>query len=114
MNAITSKEIRARLNRMKNGSAPGPDGMVKTDINSNGTKEALRPFFNFIYIAQRQPTSWKENKTVLIPKPGKDPKIVEHLRPLTISSILCRMYWGILDLKLRNVTTLSTTKRFRV
>jgi len=93
-----------RLNKMKNGSAPGPDGMEK-HIIQNDTREALRLFFNLILITQKRPRSWKHNKTILIPKPGKDPNKIENLRPLTISPILCRMYWGITDQRLRAYTT---------
>jgi len=78
---------------MKNGSAPGPDGMEKKHINQNDTTEALRLLFNLLLITQRQPRSWKENETILITKPGKDPNKIENLRPLTISPIVCRMYW---------------------
>jgi hypothetical protein len=105
--AITQKEIKARLSKMKNGCAPGPDGMEKKHITQQDAREALRLLFNLLLITQKQPSSWKHNKTILIPKLGKDPNKIENLRPLTISPILCRMYWGIVDQRIRANTTLS-------
>jgi len=108
--AITQKEVKTRLNKMKNGSAPGPDGMEKKHINQSDTRETLRLLFNLL-ITQRQPRSWKENKTILIPKLGKDPNKIENLRPLTISPILCRMYWGIIDQRRRANTNFSQKQK---
>jgi hypothetical protein len=87
--AITQKEIKACLSTMKNLSAPGPDGMEKKNINTNDTREAIRLFFNPILVAQKQPRNWKQNKTILIQKPGKNQNKVENLWALTISPILC-------------------------
>jgi hypothetical protein len=96
---------------MKNGSAPGPDGMEKKNINTNDTREAIRLFFNPILIAQKQPRNWKQNKTILIQKPGKKQNKIENLRPLTVSPILCRMYWGIIDQRLRGEITFSPRQK---
>jgi hypothetical protein len=41
------------------------------------------------------------NRTQLLLKRGKDPALTESYRPITISSILTRLYWGIIDQKLR-------------
>jgi hypothetical protein len=32
------------------------------------------------------PTSWKEAKVMALPKPGKDPKFPQNLRPISLSS----------------------------
>jgi hypothetical protein len=85
--------------------------MEKKDTNKNDTREAQRLFFNVLFITQKQPNNWKLHKTILIPKPGNDPNKIEYLRPLTISSFLCRMYWGILDQSLRNNTTFSLRQK---
>jgi hypothetical protein len=68
--AITQKEIKTRLNEMKNLSAPGPDGMQKKHINQNDTGEVLRLLF-ILLITQKQPRSWKQNKKILFPKPAR-------------------------------------------
>jgi len=85
--------------------------MEKKHIHQSDTREALRLLFNLLLITQRQPRSWKENKTILIPKPGIDPNKIENLRPLTISPILCRMYWGIIDQRRRANTNFSQRQK---
>jgi hypothetical protein len=47
--------------------------------------------------------AWRMNRTTLLLKEGKDPKDVQNFRPITISSILSRIYWGIIDSKIRRV-----------
>jgi hypothetical protein len=73
LRAITGIEIKSRINRMKNSSAPGPDGISKRDIENTATQEALRTLFNILLICRVQPTEWSTNRTILIPKQGKDP-----------------------------------------
>jgi hypothetical protein len=70
-------------------------------------KELLRILFIIILVSKIQPKAWNTNGTILIPKQGKGSSRVENYRPLTISSLVGRMYWGIVDRKLRNVTTFS-------
>jgi hypothetical protein len=41
------------------------------------------------------------NRTQLLLKRGKDPALAESYRPITISSMPSRLYWGIIDQKLR-------------
>jgi hypothetical protein len=98
---ITKWEIKARIKRTKRNTAAGPDGILRKHITDPGTQEVLRLFYNFITACGRQPTRWKSHKTILLPKRGKDPARVENYRPITIGSLLSRVYWGILDQKLR-------------
>jgi hypothetical protein len=57
------------------------------------------------------PSEWKENKTVLLPKPGRDAARVENYRPITIGSLLGRIYWGIIDQRLRDNTAFSPRQK---
>ena len=63
--------------------------------------------FNIIMVSKIQPKAWNTNRTMLIPKQGKDGSRVENYRPLTIGSLFCRTYSGILDKKLREVVSLT-------
>jgi hypothetical protein len=101
---LQKKEIHARFNDMKYGSAPVPDGMEKKHLGHKGSKRALSIFFNIILKCQTQPRNWKITKTILIPKPGKDQSNIENLRPITFNPIKRRMYWGIVDQRLRGYT----------
>ena len=48
---------------------------------------------------------------MLIPKQMKDSSRVENYRPLTISSLVCRTFWGIVDRNLRNVINFSPSQK---
>jgi hypothetical protein len=111
LRAITGTEIGCRMNRMKNNSAPGPDGINKRNIENTATQEALRTLFNILLICRIQPTDWKTNRTTLILKQGKNPNNVENYRPITIGSIISRLYWGIIDFRLRKRTTFSPRQK---
>ncbi|KAH0944991.1 hypothetical protein HN011_001168 [Eciton burchellii] len=50
---------------------------------------------------------WRENHTILIPKPGKDASDVHNWRPLTIGSLLARIYSGIFDRRLRQFVSFA-------
>lgn len=98
---ITKAEVRKRLARIKLESAAGPDNIKKGQLLHGDTIEILRKLYNIILINSRLPTSWRENRTTLIRKDGTDPQEAKNYRPITISSILSRLYWGIIDQKIR-------------
>ena len=108
---ITAKEIKSRITRIKNGSAPGPDGIRKNQIVNKEAQESLRLFYNLILVSRAHPTEWNKNRTILLPKQGKDPENIGNYRPITIGSILGRVYWGIIDTRLRSLTTFSNRQK---
>jgi hypothetical protein len=95
---------------MNNSGAPGPDGIRKMDIGNTATQEALR-VFNILLVCRIQPTEWNINRTVLIPKQGKDRNNIENHRHITIWSIISRLYWGIVDLRRRKRTMFSPRQK---
>jgi hypothetical protein len=109
--AITSQEIKARITRLKTGTAPGPDGIAKKHILRPQVKEALRLLYNIMLVSGKQPSTWSKNRTVLIPKPGKDLAKIASYRPITISSLLCRIYWGVIDTRLRKQLSFSPRQK---
>ena len=72
-------------------------------------QEKLRLFYNLILVSRTHPTEWNENRTILLPKQGKDPESIGNYRPTTIGSILGRVYWGIID-TLQYPTLVTPTK----
>jgi hypothetical protein len=103
LTVITGQEVRGRISRMKRSTGAGPDGIRHGAISHPSTQEVLRLLFNFIMVVGRQSTAWRMNRTTLLLKEGKDPKDAQNFRPITISSILSRVYWGIIDSKIRRV-----------
>jgi hypothetical protein len=122
---ITGKEIGSKL-RLKKKTAPGPGGITPTHLQHTEVKEALKYYYNLLIVSGFQLSEWRNNITMLIPKPAKDLRRVENYRPLTIGSLLGRIYWWILDNQLRERTSpparralfmkpdVSTTSKFSI
>jgi hypothetical protein len=108
---ITSKDINDRLRRTKGDTAAGPDGITKKDLQQKGIREILALLYTLITINGEQPSSWKTNRTKLILKPGKEVGIIGNYRPVTIGSLISRMYWGIIDKRLRMFTRFSLRQK---
>jgi hypothetical protein len=107
LSPITARDLNGRLNRLRKHTAPGPDGIERKHLTGQDIKEVLRLLFNVVMMSNLQPKAWNANRTILIPKQGKDHSKVENYRPLTIGSLICRLYWGLIDQKLRDVITFS-------
>jgi hypothetical protein len=91
--------------------AAGPDGISKKQINKPEVQEMLRLLFCLITACSQQPSAWKQNRTTLILKERKDPSKVNNYRPITVVSILSRLYWGIIDQKMRAHVSFSPRQK---
>ncbi|KAJ3583335.1 hypothetical protein NHX12_024355 [Muraenolepis orangiensis] len=66
---ISAKEVLLARKRMKNDSAPGPDGIVKEDLTKwDPSGKLLAWIFNGFMVNQKIPALLKLNRTTLIPK----------------------------------------------
>ncbi|KAL0103857.1 hypothetical protein PUN28_017894 [Cardiocondyla obscurior] len=108
---ILAAEIQKRLTRTKKATAPGPDKIKKADLLGPYKCELLAGMFNLMLAAGALPSAWKNNRTTLIPKEGKDGTKVTNYRPLTIGSLLSRLFWGILDERLRSVIQMNPRQK---
>jgi hypothetical protein len=108
---ITAQDITERIKRMRKSTAPGPDGVERKHLSSLDMREIMPILFNIILVSKTQPKAWNANRTILIPKEGKDPSRIQNYRPQTISSLICRTYWGIVDKKLREVLSFSPRQK---
>jgi hypothetical protein len=75
--------------------------MVSTKAICHGLPKVLALLYNVIYFTCHYPDSWKENRTTIIPKPNKDLNKAENWRPITISSILSRIFSSTLDRRVK-------------
>uniref|UniRef100_A0ABD2WQL7 Reverse transcriptase domain-containing protein n=2 Tax=Trichogramma kaykai TaxID=54128 RepID=A0ABD2WQL7_9HYME len=101
--AVTLDELRGAQTRIKERSAPGPDGIPNSALK---IAIAARPdIFLRVYTACLEtgvfPTGWKRQRLVLLPKPGKPPDEPSSYRPLcmldTAGKILERIICGRLE-----------------
>jgi hypothetical protein len=101
---VTSKDIHQKL-RIKKDSAPGPDGVTKTMVQSmRAYPEVLAKVFNLVMLTGFFPSCWKVHKTSLIPKDRGSPLGVGNWRPITTGSLHSRVYAGLIEIWLRTVT----------
>ncbi|CAB0038265.1 unnamed protein product [Trichogramma brassicae] len=82
--AVTLEELKGAQSRIKECSAPGPDGIPNSALK---IAVAARPdIFLRVYTTCLEtgvfPFSWKRQRLVLLPKPGKPPDEPSSYRPL--------------------------------
>ncbi|CAB0028827.1 unnamed protein product [Trichogramma brassicae] len=82
--AVTLEELKGAQSRIKERSAPGPDGIPNSAIK---IAIAARPdIFLRVYTMCLKtgvfPSGWKRQRLVLLPKPGKPPDEPSSYRPL--------------------------------
>ncbi|CAB0033036.1 unnamed protein product [Trichogramma brassicae] len=82
--AVTLEELKGAQSKIKERSAPGPDGIPNSALK---IAIAARPdIFLRVYTMCLEtgvfPFSWKRHRLVLLPKPGKPPDEPSSYRPL--------------------------------
>lgn len=97
-------EVEARIDGLKDG-ATGTDGISKVHLKKKEIKLILTLFFGLVTASGVLPSSWGANKTVLLKKKNKSPLLVNSYRPITISSMVERTFWGIVDQRIRSKLT---------
>lgn len=98
---IEAVEVRTKITKLASDVAPGLDGVKKTHLRTQDTEYLLAKYFNLLLLKSYYPNDWKQNRTTLIPKVGRDRKDVKNWRPLTIGSLVGRLFSGLLDKRLR-------------
>jgi hypothetical protein len=74
------------LNSLKLGKACGIDGIPTECLRLLPRRPLvhLTHLFNHCIRLKHFPTPWKEAKVIALPKPGKDPKFPQNLRPISL------------------------------
>lgn len=101
---FTEEELNCAVDGMKNGKAPGIDG-----IPTEALKQvvAIKPLWlleimNSLLESQDFPCEWKVAKVVLIPKRGKDLDDPSAYRPLCLLNTISKLYEAMLRNRLNN------------
>ena len=85
---FSEEELTFALNQLKAGKTPGPDGL-SAEFYRKFWNELSAPFHNMItetYQHKLLPNPLRRGIINLIPKPGKDSRKIEQLRPITLLS----------------------------
>lgn len=110
MEPISRVHLRHALTRLRN-KAPGPDGIQKSDLLKM-PRDELRGWFNLFLLRGFVPTVLKKARTTLIPKVER-PSGPHEFRPITIASIILRLFHNVLARRLEKVQLHSSQKGFR-
>lgn len=108
---ITVEEVRAVVHQ-RQSSSKGPDG-YGIDHFRSVPPTLLAVLFNTIIYCASMPVEWRTNRTTLIPKAGGDPATVDGWRPITISSIGCRLLGKMLAGRFKELPLHHSQRGFR-
>lgn len=100
--ALTFTELEIAIDSLKLTSTAGPD-LIHNQMLSKLSKEAkqnLLTYFNFIWTKQAFPDEWRTSEVIPIPKPGKPSSKPENLRPISLTSCLCKLMEKIVSKRL--------------
>ncbi|XP_021942003.1 uncharacterized protein LOC110841004, partial [Zootermopsis nevadensis] len=108
---LKQEEVYKRLGKMKRSTAAGPDGIKPDALGNKVSRRVLCALYNLILLSGHLPSAWRQNRTTLIPKEGKDATKAVNYRPITISSVLSRLFWGIINQRLGTVVRQSPRQK---
>ena len=83
---ITLQEVQIAIKKMNNGKTPGEDG-IPVDFYKVFWNQLKEPFYNMMIYSFEQELlhpSARRGILNLIPKAGKDTRIIKNLRPITL------------------------------
>ena len=113
LDAISTTEVRAAVRTLKRGTACGPDRLTAEAIKRKvGPKvEFLTGAFNIWLMTGKIPEHLKASRSILLAKTTDRLGEIGNWRPLSISSVILRIYTKILAKRLTAGVTLHPSQR---
>jgi hypothetical protein len=99
---ISTSEVILTLRKLKKNSSPGLDEIhpaMLLNLHPQAIQK-LTDLFNRILASGEYPSSWKRAIVVAIPKPNKDPLQPTSYRPISLTSVLAKLFERILNKRL--------------
>uniref|UniRef100_A0A670JU36 Reverse transcriptase domain-containing protein n=1 Tax=Podarcis muralis TaxID=64176 RepID=A0A670JU36_PODMU len=102
---VTVDEVIEAINRMKNGKAPGPDGLPSKYYKILGELLApvLRDVINNILQGGKIPGSWKEAYITLVPKSETEKTDIKNFRPISLLNNDYKIFADIMASRLKRL-----------
>ncbi|KAM7315877.1 hypothetical protein ISCGN_005660 [Ixodes scapularis] len=90
---FTMGELLDALAKAKSNTAPGPDHITITALRNLPDEEMreLLDKYNEIWESGQLPDDWKISTVIPIPKSGKPNNDIQNLRPISLTSNLCKV-----------------------
>lgn len=98
---ILFNELSDSLSDCK-GSSPGPDNIhydMILNLSLSGKKFLLN-LFNQIWLNHVFPDDWRRAILIAVLKPGKDPRLPNNYRPISLTNCLCKILERIINKRL--------------
>ncbi|XP_029640405.1 uncharacterized protein LOC115215385 [Octopus sinensis] len=94
---ILVSEVERAIGSMKNGKAPGKDGITSEVLKSGREQlwKILAERFTHYLDEGRIPSQWKESNTILLYKKG-DREDLKNYRPICLLSHVCKLFTNII------------------
>lgn len=92
------KEVSKMIKTLRMKKAPGYD-LITSKLLKNLPKKAvvfLTSLFNAILRTSHFPDLWKASQIIMIPKPGKEPNLVNSYRPISLLPAISKIFEKIL------------------
>jgi hypothetical protein len=104
-------EIRKIIGSLKKKKAPGPDNISNTALKLLPPKVvvALAAIFNASLRLCHFPSRWKNATVIFIPKPGKNSKLPQSYRPISLLSSIGKVLEKVILTRLVKVTDENST-----
>jgi len=86
---LDATEISKAIQKMKNGSTPGPDGL-SAKLYKSFTPEfsiIFKNLYSTIVKKKKIPKSMRMSYITLLPKPNKNPLLTENWRPISLLNV---------------------------
>ena len=107
---FTEGEVRRALLKMRRNTACGPDGITVGALRVSRHLLTITTMLNVFLLTGKVSKLIQGNRSILLPK-GGDPSDLGNWRPLTISSVVLRLFTKLLASRLENAIYLNPRQR---
>lgn len=100
---VTDKEIILQISKLKNGTAPGPDGISVVTLKTihKQISAPLSHIINLAFLSGRVPTKWKESLVTPVYKAG-DKTDTSNYRPISVINNISKIFEKCVKDRLEN------------
>ena len=101
---FTQGELTAAISKIKNGRAPGVDGVTNDMIHHlpSTAQRHLLAIFNKCWKTAEVPAAWRRAEIVAIPKKGKNPADPNSYRPISLLNCISKLFERLVQNRLQH------------